>query len=739
MMRISIVPERTILALALFLALACFPGARAALAQGPERAGGDPAALRLIERARQARGSEAAGLASWEGTIVERVSVGLSTDDLSRERGLYRGDRVARVRWDSAGRETVRWLGIRRRVPVAGDRADVETDGDEDLSTFPLDPVGDRLNLGGSSFVHPLAPGAEQAYRFASGDTTRIVLPDAGREIVLVEVRVAPRRSEFDLLAGSMWFDRETAALVRGAFRPARPFDLQLDEPEDAEDVPGFLKPITLTVEVMVVDYALYDLRWWLPTRLRFEGEGRVGALFRLPLVVESTARDVRVNEPGLDPDFPLPGGWTRTVLNPCAERSRDSRRRAREAEPQDRPEAAPPPDTAEASVPCPDGRARERIVILPPPERLEAWWESSEADSIALGDPGFDEGELAGLVQRVRAIAVPPPPKPVQGGGLAAFRFNRVEGLSGGLRGTLPLDGRTSLAAETRLGTADVEPNLRVTLARSTPDGTLTLSAYRSLEAASDWGDPFSLRSSAHAFLLGYDDGQYYRATGASVGWSGGRSVRGRARLFVEAQRDAPKETDASLPHWISDAELPENVAADAVDLVGFEARVRAQAGRDPERIVLAGSAWMEAATGDRSYLRFAGEGSLHVPLVRPLAAAVALSAGGSAGTLPAQRQWFLGGVETLRAFPGGALAGSAFWLGRVELSTRDPGVRFLGFLDAGWAGDRADVRFDDPALAVGVGVSALDGLLRLDLARSLRGREPDAWRVYLSFDGLL
>lgn len=704
----------------------------------------DSAALRLIERARAARGSEAAGLASWEGTVVERVSVDLSTEDLSRERGLYRGDRVARVRWDSAGRETVRWLGIRRRVPVAGSRADVEVDGHEDLATFPLDPVGDRLSLGGSSFVHPLAPGAEGDYRFASGDTTRILLPDAGREIVLVEVRVAPRRSEFDLLAGSMWFDRETAALVRGAFRPARPFDLQLDEPEEAEDVPGFLKPITLTVEVMVVDYALYDLRWWLPTRLRFEGEGRVGSLFRLPLAVESTASDVRVNEPGLDPDFPLPEGWTRTVVHPCAEDAKDRRRGRREDRAAPEPAApgdsgAAPADTATAPRVCEDGRVRERIVVLPPQGRLDAWWGSAEADSIAEAGPAFDEAELSGLLQRVRDVAVPAPPAPPPGLRVASVRYNRVEGPSAGVAARLPVDGVTTLAAELRVGAADLEPNLTLSVDRRGPDGTLTLSAYRRLAAAADWGDPFTLRSSAHAFLLGYDDGQYYRATGASLAWSGTGPVRGSARLFAEAQRDAPKETDASLPHWISGAELPDNVVSDDIGVVGFEARVRAQAGRDPENIVLAGSAWMEAATGDRSYLRFAGEGSLHAPLFRPLAAAVAIAGGGSAGSLPAQRQWFLGGVETLRAFAGGALRGSAFWLGRLELSTRDPGLRLTGFVDAGWAGDRTDLRLDDPALSAGVGVSALDGLLRLDVARSLRGRDPDAWRVYLSFDGLL
>ena len=60
-------------------------------------------------------------------------------------------------------------------------------------------------------------------------------------------------------------------------------------------------------------------------------------------------------------------------------------------------------------------------------------------------------------------------------------------------------------------------------------------------------------------------------------------------------------------------------------------------------------------------------------------------------------------------------------------------------GFLFRQWAGSRSEFTFDDPSISAGIGVSALDGLIRLDVARSLQGREPNAWRVYLSVDGLI
>jgi hypothetical protein len=64
-------------------------------------------------------------------------------------------------------------------------------------------------------------------------------------------------------------------------------------------------------------------------------------------------------------------------------------------------------------------------------------------------------------------------------------------------------------------------------------------------------------------------------------------------------------------------------------------------------------------------------------------------------------------------------------------------PGARIVLFSDAGWAGDRDDVQLDPLLLSAGVGVSFLDGLVRLDLARALR--EPKGWRLDLHLDAAL
>lgn len=44
---------------------------------------------------------------------------------------------------------------------------------------------------------------------------------------------------------------------MRASFKPAGPFDLDLIEAEDAEEMPGLLKPITAQIEYVTVEYSV--------------------------------------------------------------------------------------------------------------------------------------------------------------------------------------------------------------------------------------------------------------------------------------------------------------------------------------------------------------------------------------------------------------------------------------------------------------------------------------------------
>jgi hypothetical protein len=61
---------------------------------------------------------------------------------------------------------------------------------------------------------------------------------------------------------------------------------------------------------------------------------------------------------------------------------------------------------------------------------------------------------------------------------------------------------------------------------------------------------------------------------------------------------------------------------------------------------------------------------------------------------------------------------------------------ARVITFADAGWAGPRADALHGRALTSAGLGLSVLDGLIRFDLARSLR---PGSWKLHMHFNSVL
>ncbi len=677
----------------------------------------DEGARYLIQRAQQARGTEAAGLASYEATITERVYVGLSASRFRRERGLFVSEQIARVRWDSAGTETYRWLGSRQEVPIIGDAAEIDEGcrtrdgettrcGEDPDDLIPLDPTEDRLMMGGETFLHPLADTAGLHYRFSSGDTIRIVLPSSGREITLVQINIEPRRPEFGLLAGAVWFDRETAALVRGAYRPARDFNLEIDEPDDAEDVPGFIKPITASVDHMIVDYALQELRWWLPWRIRFEGEGRAGGLLRVPVAVEITVKDYSLNQVDtLDvAQEDLPPGWERRTH----ERELD------------------------------DGTKIREVVILPPRDSLRN--SPLLSDDFFAGEPlSFSRAEIERMEEELDQLTVASAlPSPALSR-FGIFRYNRVEALSAGLRREGPVAGMTGWG-ELRLGIGDLIPNVELGLREDVSGGSVEASAYYRLQAANDWGNPLNLESSINALLFGADYGEYYRAGGVSIGLKNetGR-VRHEVTAFAESHWSEKKNTNFSLANLLGRSDPPPNIEADAISIAGLAGRLRTQSGVDPGEPITTGSVWGEVGVGDVEYARIAIGASASLPLFWRLGGSLEWSVGTTFGDVPTQRLYYLAGPQTVRSFEPGQIAGEAFWLARVELAVGYPLFRLVGFSDFGSAGELPDLGSVDPFVAVGGGFSLLDGLLRADLARGVHGSGPLRWQFLLYLDALM
>ncbi len=668
----------------------------------------------LLTRAQARRGQLVEGLDSYDARMRERFYVGLDGRGFRRERGVLSEERHALIRWEASGDRRVAWEAARRDVDLAGFSTARDSSAAaglaSELGTGRLPPPllyapgSDRIAFGGGGqfALDPLSDTAGFHYRFHPGDTLRITLPEVAEPLTLVEVRVEPRRSEFRLVAASLWFDRATAALVRAVYRPSRPFDLALDGGPDA---PRFLGSIGAEIRVVSVDHGLYDLQWWIPRRFLFEGEVNLGRWARIPLQVDWELSDVEVNAPlaGILAQDEPPEGWTR-VENPNVLR-----------------QSTGDSVTVIRFVP-PAERLAERV-----PERMRG----------AAGEqPFFTAGELRELEARLGSLLPAPGLGRLEWGwglGSGLARFNRVEGAAFGVSVRTLLPGSREVEAGLRMGTEALAPTGELRFSRGDFRKGWDAQLYRRLEGSSEWHDPGSLGASLGNAVNGEGPTPWYRSWGASFGleraWS---RTRGRAELFAERQGSAEIGTDWHLRGvWGRAYVAPPIPEAVEGDWVGTRGVVRWQSGVDATRVRLFGAARVEGAAGTSTYARSSVQGGVVVPLGAGWAAAVETGGGAALGSLPAQRRFYPGGALVYRPVEVGEVVTEAFGLARAEVGRGFTGARLVAFVDMLAPREEEGVRW-----GTGVGASFLDGLLRADLAREMepRGR----WRVHFYLDAL-
>jgi hemolysin activation/secretion protein len=217
-------------------------------------------------------------------------------------------------------------------------------------------------------------------------------------------------------------------------------------------------------------------------------------------------------------------------------------------------------------------------------------------------------------------------------------------------------------------------------------------------------------------------DEGAYYRTWGAELAGTHPKWGTLEWRLFGEQQWKADVNTRWSLLGGANDKRFIENPAAQKATEFGAGLRLHSSVGLDPDGFRLLSEVRAEGAGGDYSYARGLFDATLSHALGNSLAGSVRASAGYSGGTVPAQRLFYLGGLQTVRGQTALTAFGDAFWLARAELGLGGVGTRFITFGDVGWAGDRKDWSSPGrPLSGVGVGASFLDGLIRMDVARGL------------------
>lgn len=698
----------------------------------PDDAYLDATARDLVRLARERSQEADRSIAAYRTLGRERLSVGLSA--LRRERVLFRRELAARIFWRRDGVGSVEVLGARQVVPVVEPGADAPRQAAREAAQLSFDPGSTVLLRGldesdSTSLRNPLSVGSEAFYRFATGDTTRIRLSQE-RVLRLVELRVTPRDPRRPGVQGSVWIDLDTHAAVRAVFRLNRPVDLKRDLGEDAGDIPGILQPIRMDLRYLTIDYGLWGGRWWLPRLVAMEGEARIGRMARLPVRYERGYEE-----------FQVEGEEARGALSALAD-SLDSyvaTAPADSAATQGRAAA-----TAGVRRRC-TGQTCWEYRLQRPADSVLVHSEHLPASIYAEGEMIVSEGELAELAQvlRVHFPGQSPWHMPVVEHSLlspAMMRYNRVEGLS--LAGRVDADfGPVEADATARIGTADREPSFEVGVDRQGFASRQRVAAYRRLRGVDPDPAAMGFGRSLAALLLGRDDADYFRALGleATGAVQGETGWEARWRLFAERQSEAVKSTDFSLARLFGQSDgFVDNLAADGADQVGGALALEISRGLDPRGLRWRAEASLLASVGDFQFARPALTLGLGFPLGGGAMGALEAAGGAALGSPPVQSQWFLGGPGTVRGYDATSrVHGPTFWRARAEVARAMTVARLVAFSDAGWVGERNAALLAPQLLSAGVGVSVLDGLLRLDLARALRGQT--GWRLDLHVDAPL
>jgi hypothetical protein len=316
--------------------------------------------------------------------------------------------------------------------------------------------------------------------------------------------------------------------------------------------------------------------------------------------------------------------------------------------------------------------------------------------------------------------------------------RYNRVEALSIGVRGTAPVS-IAQLEGVARIGVGDLRPNLSLGALRATMHRTLELRVFHELATVDESRSALGFGNSLSAFFLGRDEGEYYRTIGASLNHSPPPVKRHwyDARVYVERQRAVERNTQVAVPRMWTDSVFRENVVADAATQYGALLHLRPWWGTDATRPQFGFDVLLQAESGDFEHGRARATLRAAVPVGSKVRIAAEAGAGSSEGDVPRQRLFYLGGASTLRGYEPSTVAGTSMARARLELARAYTFGNLIVFSDWGWAGDRDFIREQGQRWSVGAGASLLDGLFRVDLAHGFK--EPRGWRLDMHVDAIM
>lgn len=565
---------------------------------------------------------------------------------------------------------------------------------------------------------HPLSPAGLADYDFAIADSLAIGIP--GRTIHVYEVKVRPKDDRQPRVVGAVYIDRDDGRVVRMAFNftHAAFLDAQLED---------------LSI---VLENGLIGGRFWLPRRQEIE--------------IRRTATWMDYPVRGI-----IRGRWEIGDY-----------------------------ELNLANLPLPFFRGAE-IVQRPDAELKKFKWEGRILDSLPPDVRAVTDADVQRVQTEARELVRVQALQRAQRATLSArnlsdfVRVDRVEGIALGTGVLQPLGNGVSFALRGHYGLADHEPKGLATLAWRAYGGrgvqlyasseladagvaaerSRAVNSIAAQEFGSDYTDPYRRRAVGATFDLGHALGLDHHL-GADYEWRralGVHATPAAGRFEPTLATPATHGLDAS---WTGDHPTTLWLLGTELELHGAASAYFARA---PEPLVVplcvpvggplcVGPEWAEALGGRSTIVR----GSLDADIERPIGSARVVSrtivgaVRGSAWSVPESFVWF-GGPTTAPGYDFHSLVGTSGVSQRVELRLPVPFIpvplgRFGRSPARATLAPFASVAFvrtpeGGPALplflrpgvttlpasggypAVGVGLLSFFELVRLDVARGLRG----------------
>lgn len=648
-----------------------------------------PRALELVRRTRERRQRAAADstLRSYVADARGYVYFYVDRTDTD-ERVLVKVDQVAlEVYWRAPGLTKQRIVGLRdeKRLPT-------NIRYHLDHLTVVQDDFGDLIRLGDGDevrdVVHPAAPGSEALYDFRVGDSITITIPGTGTgtgtRVRVYEIQVRPKDFQTPAFVGSVFVDRETAAIVRMnfTFTPSAYVDRQLD----------YIR--------ISLDNGLWEGKHWLPHEQRAELRRQIPQLdFPMGGVIRGK---IRVANYRLNAELPddLFAGRRVTAL-PKALRERFPFEQGLYAE-LEAEGLAPPPELAEI---------RRRAVELVGPRYLSG-------------------------LQRAR-FHLPY--------ASAAFRFNRAEGAFAGMGFTWMArpELRVDLHGGYAFGPGMAEARLAISQ-RGDPGRLSVTVTRRELRDIGPLAGASGILNTLAAIFAGADYLDPYFASGISVSHEQrlAGALESAVTLRWERHRTASLEVSDAL---LSDSRFRPVRAIDEGTFGSLTLTLRKPA---EVGFSAAGSLAAASFDGDVFARAQGAIAWKRHWLDSEREVAAEMHAGANFGAAPPQMRFLLGGRETLPGYPYRDFAGHRFWLARLQGSAPllHPWVRARAFAAAGYAapngGDPGGSAPREPnadpwkgsrtvRTSAGLGLGLGFDIFRLDLVRGLNG---GSWQLLLS-----